>query len=185
MKTITITTDDEFNTTLNVVETIDGVESNREATDDDKAEAIALAGGYPESTVTALQDQLVTEKQQWIDSKDALNAAHRRAIETVRAERQSEVDSLKTELEEALNDPSPVVSGGVTKLTIKRRLDALGPEKWPMMKAALSTFPESLQDEWTLAQEILVTDPMFVANADAFKSLLGLTDEQFTALLTP
>ena len=99
----------------------------------------------------------------------------------------AEIDRLKSqhaaEIAELQGQPRP--TGGVTKLTIKRRLDALGPEKWPTLKAALSTFPESLQDEWTLAQEIRFDDPMFESNAAAFKVLLDLTDEQFTALLTP
>ena len=71
---------------------------------------------------------------------------------------------------------------GVTKLTIKRRLDALG--KWETFKAILAQAPEAVQDEWTLAQEIRSDDPMFTANRDAFRTALGLTDEDFDKLLT-
>jgi hypothetical protein len=75
------------------------------------------------------------------------------------------------------NRPKPI-----TKLTIKRRLEALG--KWETFKAILAQSPESVQDEWTLAQEIRADDPMFSANKESFRLALGLTEQQFNELLT-
>jgi hypothetical protein len=69
----------------------------------------------------------------------------------------------------------------VSKLTLMRRLDALG--KWGAFKALLSQLPEIAQDAWTLAQAIRADDPIFVTYAETIKASLGLTDEQFTALL--
>jgi len=86
-------------------------------------------------------------------------------------------------------EPMPVavavdtISAGVTKLTIMRRLSALG--KWTTFKALLASLPEEVQDAWSLAQEIRPDDPLFLANAAALKALLGLSDDQFTALLMP
>lgn len=86
------------------------------------------------------------------------------------------VDLTEEELE-SRNRPAPV-----TKLTIKRRLDALG--KWETFKAILAQAPEAVQDEWSLAQEIRSDDPMFTANRDAFRTALGLTEEEFEGILT-
>jgi len=72
---------------------------------------------------------------------------------------------------------------GVTKLTIMRRLEALN--KWGTFKTILAQLSEQVQDGWSLAQEIKSDDPLFAANAAAFKGALSLTDAQFTALLTP
>lgn len=72
---------------------------------------------------------------------------------------------------------------GVTKLTIKRRLDALG--KWETFKTVLAQAPEAVQDEWMLAQEIRSDDPMFIAHADIFKTGLDMTEEEFQNLLNP
>jgi len=130
----------------------------------------AVNAGLMEQVAT-----LATERDEAVSAKEAA-VAELAPIQSQLATAQARIAELEA---------VPESVGGVTKLIIKRRLDALGPEKWPTLKSALSTFPESLQDEWTLAQEILATDPMFTANADAFKSLLGLTDEQLTALLTP
>jgi len=78
--------------------------------------------------------------------------------------------------------PTDMPAKGVTKLTIKRRLDALG--KWETFKAILAQAPEAVQDEWTLAQEIRADDPMFTANRDAFRDALGMTEEEFEGILT-
>ena len=94
-----------------------------------------------------------------------------------------------TELEEQIansiatgGQTNDMPAEGVTKLTIKRRLDALG--KWETFKAILAQAPEVVQDEWTLAQEIRADDPMFTANRDAFRDALELTEEEFETLLT-
>ncbi len=70
----------------------------------------------------------------------------------------------------------------VTKLTIKRRLDVLG--KWELFKTILDQTP-AIKDEWDIAQDIRADDPMFVSNAESLKLALGITDEEFDALLAP
>lgn len=95
------------------------------------------------------------------------------------------VTQLEDELANTIatgSQPNDIPAKGVTKLTIKRRLDALG--KWETFKAILAQAPEEVQDEWTLAQEIRPDDPMFTANRDAFRDALGLTEDQFETLLT-
>lgn len=93
------------------------------------------------------------------------------------------VAELESELANAIaGQPDDMPVAGVTKLTIKRRLDALG--KWEKFKAILAQAPESVQDEWTLAQEIRADDPMFTANRDAFRDALGMTEEEFEGILT-
>lgn len=92
------------------------------------------------------------------------------------------VAELESELANAIaGQPDDMPVAGVTKLTIKRRFDALG--KWERFKAVLAQAPESVQDEWTLAQEIRADDPMFTANRDAFRDALGLTEEEFEGIL--
>lgn len=76
--------------------------------------------------------------------------------------------------------PAPVE---ISKLTLMRRLDALG--KWPAFKELLLQLPEITQDAWALAQSIRSDDPLFVEAAPAIKGALSLTDEQFDGLLLP
>lgn len=71
----------------------------------------------------------------------------------------------------------------MTKLTLMRRLQAIG--KWSLFKDILGQMPEEVQDAWSLAQGISKDDPMFLANADAFKQAFELSDDEFEALLTP
>lgn len=92
------------------------------------------------------------------------------------------VAELESELANAIaGQPDDMPVAGVTKLTIKRRLDALG--KWETFKAILAQAPEAVQDEWTLAQEIRADDPMFIANRESFRTALGMTNAEFDALL--
>ena len=77
--------------------------------------------------------------------------------------------------------PSPPTNG-VSKLTLMRRLDALG--KWTAFKALLAQLPETVQDAWTLAQSVRADDPLFVQAAPTIKAHLDLTDEQFASLLS-
>jgi hypothetical protein len=58
-------------------------------------------------------------------------------------------------------------------------------DKWPTLKAALSTLPEIVQDAWLLAQEIRADDELFLSYGETMKTLLDLTDEEFNALLIP
>jgi hypothetical protein len=105
-----------------------------------------------------------------------LNAAALAEIERIMA-------AHALELAAAQGQPRP--DGGVTKLTIKRRLDALGAGKWATLKGILASLPDDAQDEWTLAQEIRADDPLFLHYADTLKGMLELTDEQFAGLLVP
>ena len=94
------------------------------------------------------------------------------------------VAELEDELAEAIaagGRPDEIPVEGVTKLTIKRRLDALG--KWETFKAILAQAPEAVQDEWTLAQEIRSDDPIFAANRETFRTALGMTNAEFDAVL--
>tara|TARA_R110000796_G_scaffold173868_1_gene290840 strand:- start:25932 stop:26489 length:558 start_codon:yes stop_codon:yes gene_type:complete len=101
------------------------------------------------------------------------------AAKADRARVQAELDALLAE---------PVVEEvvGVTKLAIKRRLDALEvPGKWKTLKTVLTQLSEDVQDEWELAQNIQADDPLFLANAEALQVALDLTPEQMAALLQP
>jgi hypothetical protein len=71
----------------------------------------------------------------------------------------------------------------ITKLTLMRRLDALG--KWGAFKSIMAQMPEVIQDAWDLALEIKSDDPLFVANAEYLKEALDLTDEEFESILNP
>jgi hypothetical protein len=92
------------------------------------------------------------------------------------------IAALEAELAAAQNPTGPTASG-ISKLTLKRRLDALG--KWAAFKAFLASLGETAVDEFNLAAEIRVDDPMFQQIAPLAKQALDLTDEQYTALLTP
>lgn len=91
----------------------------------------------------------------------------------------SQIDDLNLKLASANFEGNPTY--GVSKLTIMRRLG----DKWPTLKAALATLPESVQDAWSLAQEISIKDELFVAYRAQLQIILDLTDEEFTTLLTP
>lgn len=69
----------------------------------------------------------------------------------------------------------------VTKLSIMRRLQELG--KWAAFKSAMASLPDEAQDAWTLALSVKSDDPIFLQYGDSLKNALGLTDEQFAALL--
>ena len=71
----------------------------------------------------------------------------------------------------------------VTKLTLMRRLEALG--KWTAFKSILSSMPDLVQDAWGLAQEIDESDPLFAQNHDAIAAALGLSEEAISDLFKP
>lgn len=77
---------------------------------------------------------------------------------------------------------TPIVTE-ISKLTLMERLVAL--DKWDLFKTILIQLPALEQDAWNLAQSIRSDHPLFPAHAGTFKSALSLTDEEFTALLTP
>jgi hypothetical protein len=126
--------------------------------------------------LTTLADQLDTAAARVESLESQLATAQGEA---------SNVPNLQSQLDTALAriaelEAVPAV-GGVTKLTIMRRLG----EKWPTLKVALLTLPEIVQDAWLLAQEIRADDELILTYGETLKGLLDLTDEEFTDLLTP
>lgn len=112
-----------------------------------------------------------------VEDRPAIDHDRQRLVRVLTTDRDGwDVVDLSPEELADRHNPQPV-----TKLTIKRRLDALG--KWEVFKAILAQAPEAVQDEWTLAQEIRADDPMFTANRDGFRTALGLTEDQFQKLL--
>lgn len=82
------------------------------------------------------------------------------------------------------NPPAPVALAHreISKLTIRRRLRALGKEA--AFDAALDAIPHARTD-WDDAQTVSTGDPMFTIYADSLRAAVGLTPEQFDALLAP
>lgn len=95
------------------------------------------------------------------------------------AELEAEIAQLQAQLAAALAPAA--AGGGISKLTLKRRLDQLG--KWAAFKAFLAELGEAAVDEFNLAAEIRSDDPMFVQIAPLAKQALDLSDEQYAALL--
>lgn len=85
------------------------------------------------------------------------------------------------ELEAELASRGASFPGGLSKLTLKRRLDGLG--KWRAFKSFLASV--GADEEFALASEIRQSDPMFQQLAPAAQQALGLGDEEMKALLTP
>lgn len=81
---------------------------------------------------------------------------------------------------EAPRESAPV-SGAISKLTLKRRLDALG--KWAEFKSFLAT--AGAEEEFILASEIRTSDPMFQALAAAAQHALGLSDAEMGLIVAP
>lgn len=80
-----------------------------------------------------------------------------------------------------LPKPAPAARE-LSKLTLRRRLRDLGKED--LFDSTLDSIPHARAD-WDDARVIRTDDPLFTTNANAFKAALGLTNEQFTALLAP
>jgi uncharacterized phage infection (PIP) family protein YhgE len=138
------------------------------------------------SSVPNLQAQLDTATSR-VESLESQLADIQTQLATAQGEA-SNVPTLQAQIETALARiaeleavPEEPVIVGVSKLTIMRRLG----DKWPTLKASLLTLPEIVQDAWLLAQEIRADDELFVAYKDTLQTLLDLTDEEFSALLTP
>ena len=91
----------------------------------------------------------------------------------------SQIEDLQLQVSASKSTGNPI--RGVSKLTIMRRLG----DKWPTIKAALASLPESVQDSWMLAQEISLKDELFVSYRDQIQTILDLTDEELITLLTP
>ena len=68
----------------------------------------------------------------------------------------------------------------LTKLTIRRRLRALGKEA--AFDAAMLQMPPDTQADYRDATEIASDDPLFVRDAAALQAAIGLTAEEFAWL---
>jgi hypothetical protein len=56
-------------------------------------------------------------------------------------------------------------------------------DKWPILKAALATLPETVQDSWSLALGISADDPLFIEFRPQLMSILEMDEEEFDSLL--
>jgi hypothetical protein len=109
-----------------------------------------------------------------------LNAAALAEIERLHASHAAEIKELQAAHAAALAGSHP---NSISKLTLKRRLDALG--KWAEFKTFLENLGADAVDEFALAAEIRQDDAVFQQLAPMAKAALNLTDEQYVALLTP
>jgi SMC interacting uncharacterized protein involved in chromosome segregation len=138
-------------------------------------------------TLTSERGELTSQVETLTSERGELTSQVE-SLTSDRGELTSQVETLTSQLETANARiaeleavPEEPVIVGISKLTIMRRLG----DKWPTLKASLLTLPEIVQDAWLLAQEIRADDELFVAYKDTLQTLLDLTDEEFTALLTP
>lgn len=69
----------------------------------------------------------------------------------------------------------------ISKLTLRRRLRAMGKEA--AFDDLLDVTPNARRD-WEDAQALRTDDPMFTTQAPAMKAALGLTDSQFSDLVS-
>jgi hypothetical protein len=142
--------------------------------------AETLAMPLSEEIIGSLNSSLLAQVEPLTTERDTLKGQ----VETLTGEKeslQSQLETATARIAELEAVPEEPVIVGISKLTIMRRLG----DKWPTLKAALLTLPELVQDAWLLAQEIRADDELFVAYKDTLQTLLDLTDEEFTALLTP
>ena len=131
------------------------------------------------SRVDSLESQLADTETQLADIQTQLATAQGEASSVPNL--QSQLETANARIAELEAVPEEPVIVGVSKLTIMRRLG----DKWPTLKASLLTLPEIVQDAWLLAQEIRADDELILTYGDDLKTLLDLTDDEFTALLTP
>ena len=131
------------------------------------------------SRVESLESQLADTQTQLADTQTQLATAQGEASSVPNL--QAQLDTALARIAELEAVPEEPVIVGISKLTIMRRLG----DKWPTLKAALLTLPEIVQDAWLLAQEIRADDELILTYGETLKGLLDLTDEEFSALLTP
>jgi hypothetical protein len=91
------------------------------------------------------------------------------------------VDPTADEMSALFSSPALVVLK-LSKLGIRRKLRAMGKED--AFNTALAALPHA-QADWDDAQEIRTDDALFVENAAALKTAVGLTDDEFASILTP
>jgi hypothetical protein len=109
-----------------------------------------------------------------------LNAAALAEIDRLKTAHAVEIETLRAAHAAA---PAGVHPKTISKLILKRRLDALG--HWQAFKNFLLQIGDDAVDEFNLASEIRMDDPVFQQLAPMAKEALNLTDDQYAALLTP
>jgi FtsZ-binding cell division protein ZapB len=138
--------------------------------------------------LTGQVESLTTERDTVKTERDTVTS-ERDAVTSERDGLLSQVESLTAQIESMTKAqevidlepiaPQPIPAYGVSKLSIMRRLG----DKWPTLKAALATLPETVQDSWTLALGISADDPLFIEFRPQLIEILEMTEEEFDALL--
>jgi cell division protein FtsB len=139
-------------------------------------------------TLTSERDGLTTERDDLTAQVETLTS-ERDAVTSERDGLLAQVESLTAQIESMIKaqevidlppvEPQPIPTYGVSKLSIMRRLG----DKWPILKAALATLPETVQDSWTLALGISSEDPLFIEFRPQLMEILEMTEEEFDGLL--
>ena len=124
--------------------------------------------------LTTERDTVKTERDTVTSERDGLLAQ----VDALTAQVES-LTKAQEVIELAPITPQPIPAYGVSKLSIMRRLG----DKWPILKAALATLPETVQDSWTLALGISADDPLFVEFRPQLMSILEMDEEEFDSLL--
>jgi FtsZ-binding cell division protein ZapB len=138
--------------------------------------------------LTGQVESLTTERDTVKTERDTVTS-ERDAVTSERDGLLSQVESLTAQIESMTKAqevidlepiaPQPIPAYGVSKLSIMRRLG----DKWPTLKAALATLPETVQDSWTLALGISADDPLFIEFRPQLMEILEMTEEEFDGLL--
>ena len=126
------------------------------------------------ASLTTERDTVKTERDTVTSERDGLLAQ----VESLTAQVES-LTKAQEVIELAPVEPQSIPAYGVSKLSIMRRLG----DKWPILKAAISTLPETVQDSWTLALGISAEDPLFIEFRPQLMSILEMDEEEFDALL--
>jgi FtsZ-binding cell division protein ZapB len=134
-------------------------------------------------SLTTERDTVKTERDTITSERDAVTSERDTLLAQVEA-LTAQIESM-TKAQEVIElepiAPQPIPAYGVSKLSIMRRLG----DKWPILKAAISTLPETVQDSWTLALGISADDPLFIEFRPQLLTILEMTEEEFDTLLTP
>ena len=135
------------------------------------------------ASMTTERDTVKTERDTVTSERDAVTSERDGLLAQVES-LTAQIESM-TKAQEVIDlepiAPQPIPAYGVSKLSIMRRLD----DKWPTLKAALATLPETVQDSWTLALGISADDPLFIEFRPQLLTILEMTEEEFDTLLTP
>jgi FtsZ-binding cell division protein ZapB len=132
------------------------------------------------ASLTTERDTVKTERDTVTSERDAVTSERDGLLSQVES-LTAQVESMTKAQEIIEPQPQQLPTSGVSKLTIMRRLG----DKWPILKAAISTLPETVQDSWTLALGISAEDPLFIEFRPQLMAILEMTEEEFNTLLTP